>query len=95
MKALAEKLNTKEYQQAVKEGRWYTYQLSSVASLYDWSRRADPQRNYCMSGVFMKRNLMLRWLGLILRILRKWLLRLKNSSHNQSMKTQGTAPTSP
>lgn len=38
MKALAEKLNTKEYQQAVRE-RWYTYQLSSVASLYDWSRK--------------------------------------------------------
>ncbi|MGC9178925.1 MAG: PaREP1 family protein [Vulcanisaeta sp.] len=39
VKALAEKLNTKEYQQAVKEGRWYTYQLSSVAAKYDWSRR--------------------------------------------------------
>ncbi|MGC9153159.1 MAG: PaREP1 family protein [Vulcanisaeta sp.] len=39
VKALAEKLNTKEYQQAVKEGRWYAYQLSSVAARYDWSRR--------------------------------------------------------
>ncbi|WP_291766409.1 PaREP1 family protein [Caldivirga sp. UBA161] len=39
IKALAEKLNTKEYQLAIREGRWYTYYLSSVASIYDWSRR--------------------------------------------------------
>jgi hypothetical protein len=25
LKALAEKFNTQEYQQALKEGRWYTY----------------------------------------------------------------------
>ncbi|MFP3203706.1 MAG: PaREP1 family protein, partial [Sulfolobus sp.] len=28
LKALAEKFNTPEYQQAVKEGRWYAYLLS-------------------------------------------------------------------
>ena len=39
VKALAEKLNTKEYQLAMREGRWYTYYLSSVASMRDWSRR--------------------------------------------------------
>lgn len=39
IKALAEKLNTREHQQAIKEGRWYTYWLSAVASIYDWSRR--------------------------------------------------------
>ena len=39
IKALAEKLNTKEYQSAMREGRWYAYYLSSVASIYDWSRR--------------------------------------------------------
>ncbi|WP_243671712.1 PaREP1 family protein [Vulcanisaeta sp. JCM 16161] len=32
-------MNTREYQQAIKEGRWYTYYLSSVASRLDWSRR--------------------------------------------------------
>ncbi|ADX84980.1 hypothetical protein SiRe_0911 [Sulfolobus islandicus REY15A] len=29
VKALAEKFNLPEYQQAVKEGRWYTYTLGS------------------------------------------------------------------
>ncbi|ADN49786.1 PaREP1 family protein [Vulcanisaeta distributa] len=32
VKALAEKFNIPEYQQAIKEGRWYTHQLSSAAS---------------------------------------------------------------
>jgi hypothetical protein len=32
LKALAEKFNTPEYQQAVKEGRWYTYLLSKAAN---------------------------------------------------------------
>ena len=41
VKALAEKFNTPEYQQAVKEGRWYTYWLGSVVirlrkTLGDW-----------------------------------------------------------
>ncbi|MEJ2771241.1 MULTISPECIES: PaREP1 family protein [unclassified Stygiolobus] len=39
IKALGEKLNTKEYQLATKEGRWFTYYLSSVASLTEWSRK--------------------------------------------------------
>ena len=32
VKALAEKYNLPEYQNALKEGRWYIYQLSSVAN---------------------------------------------------------------
>ncbi|WP_243674734.1 PaREP1 family protein [Vulcanisaeta distributa] len=41
VKALAEKFDTPEHQQAIKEGRWYTYQLGSVAGrlaeqLGDW-----------------------------------------------------------
>lgn len=32
VKALAEKFNTQEYQQFVKEGRWYTYLLSKASS---------------------------------------------------------------
>jgi len=33
VKALSEKFNTQEYQQAVKEGRWYTYTLGESASI--------------------------------------------------------------
>ncbi|WP_243671717.1 PaREP1 family protein [Vulcanisaeta sp. JCM 16161] len=38
---MAEKSNASKYQQAVREGRWYTYQLGSVAGrlaeqLGDW-----------------------------------------------------------
>ncbi|ACR41625.1 PaREP1 family protein [Saccharolobus islandicus] len=32
VKALAEKFNLPEYQQAVKEGRWYTYTLGSASA---------------------------------------------------------------
>nr|WP_052290687.1 PaREP1 family protein [Caldivirga maquilingensis] len=39
IKAIAEKFNLPEYQMAVKEGEWYIYHLSSVASKYEWSRR--------------------------------------------------------
>jgi hypothetical protein len=36
VKALAEKFNLPEHQQALKEGRWYTYSLSKAAgSLYE------------------------------------------------------------
>ncbi|MBB5254253.1 PaREP1 family protein [Sulfurisphaera ohwakuensis] len=41
VKALAEKFNLPEYQQAIKEGRWYTYNLGHAAAklslkLGDW-----------------------------------------------------------
>jgi PaREP1/PaREP8 domain containing family protein len=32
VKALSEKFNLPEYQQAVKEGRWYTYTLGNTSS---------------------------------------------------------------
>ena len=59
VKALVEVHGLEEYRRALREGRWYTYELSSASiklskTLGEWVLRVGRLATSCMYGGFMR-----------------------------------------